>query len=87
MSQRPSVGRIVHALVDPTRNNGSDVAPAVITRVFNDELVNVRILFDAHDIEWKTSVLLLPTKEALEARQPAIDGKPFGAFWPPMVGR
>ena len=33
---KPTVGRIVHVLVDPKQNNGSDVAAAVITRVWSD---------------------------------------------------
>jgi hypothetical protein len=42
----PTVGRIVHVLVDPKANNGSDVAPAIITRVWNDSGVNLRVLRD-----------------------------------------
>lgn len=55
---QPSVGRIVHVPVDPATTNGADVAPAVITRVWNERVVNVRILADARASadEWRTSL-------------------------------
>lgn len=89
--QKPSVGRIVHVIVDPAVNNGTDVAPALITRVWSDEMVNVRVLHDGPAVvpsqqnrqEWVTSVPLAESREALdEGREtPAT----FGAFWPPRV--
>jgi hypothetical protein len=76
----PSKGRIVLALVVPEANNGDDTAPAVITRVWNDRLVNVKVLGDSMNNEWKTSISLFDTEE--EARE-----KSFGhaCFWPPRV--
>lgn len=63
MSQQPapSVGRIVRVPMDPTTNNGADEAPAVITRVWNDTTVNVRILADAAPKaeDWRTSLVLV----------------------------
>jgi hypothetical protein len=97
---KPSVGRIVHVLVDPNVNNGSDVAPAVITRVWSDNCVNLRVLHDGPSIaapagrqDWLTSFTLHDSREALEehraARQAELpEGQtvsPFGAFWPPRV--
>ncbi|MER5601526.1 hypothetical protein [Streptomyces sp. NPDC002265] len=59
--QKPSVGRIVHVPMDPATNNGADAAPAVITRVWNDTTVNVRILADAAPAksDWRTSLVLV----------------------------
>lgn len=62
---QPSIGRIVHVSVDPASNNGSDVAAAIITRVWSKELVNIRILSDsAANPEWKTSVALVANQQA-----------------------
>lgn len=33
MSQTPSLGHVVLVLVNPITNNGSDTAPAMVTRV------------------------------------------------------
>jgi len=72
--QEPSVGRVVHVLVDRAQNNGSDVAPAVLTRCWGNEAspeyhtVNLRLLLDAHpsDREWKTSARLFEDRQAAE---------------------
>lgn len=59
--QKPSLGRIVHVPMSTATNNGSSVAPAVITRVWNDTTVNVRILADAPPggSDWRTSLVLV----------------------------
>lgn len=54
-AQEPTVGRIVHVAMDPKRNNGSDFAPAIITRVWSRTCVNVTIFPDAADPFMKTS--------------------------------
>jgi hypothetical protein len=78
MSQKPSLGRIVHVRVDPTQNNGSDIAPAVITRVWNDNMVNLRVLFDAFTTPfWMTSVRLVDDEPAADVTHVA--------WWPPRV--
>lgn len=93
----PSIGRIVHIIVDPKHNNGSDVAAAQITRAFSDTCVNLRITYDGPVLpeggrqDWRTSVPLYESREALEAAnaQMVMTGgaRPplFGAFWPPRV--
>jgi hypothetical protein len=53
----PTVGRIVLVPMDPAMNNGSDVAPAVITRVWDDGSVNVHVLPDGNVTEWRTSLV------------------------------
>lgn len=101
MSQVASVGRIVHMIVNPTQNNGSTIAPAVITRVWGEPFegadglgrrvtVNLRVLLDQADVPWLTSVELFderPDEEALAAARPHnCRGYSSVAFWPPRGG-
>jgi len=92
--QKPSLGRIVIALVDPAINNGTDEAPAVITHVFSDTIVNVRVLLDGDQTPWKTSISLHPDRAAVDAARskvaedsgtPLADVRMHAAFWPPRV--
>jgi hypothetical protein len=64
---KAAVGRTVHMLMNPAVNNGSDTAPAVITRVWSDTCVNVRVLADSRDVPWYTSVSLHPDRAAADA--------------------
>lgn len=89
----PSVGRIVRAIVPPSQNNGSDVAPAIITRVWsstsvnvdNDtaipvHVVNLRIFYDSPEIGWETSRYLAGSSgdaRAIANAQPGVV-----AYWP-----
>ncbi len=77
---KPSIGRIVIAFVDPLRNNGSDVCPAVITRVWSDTMVNVRTLNDSENLEWKTSITLFENEGQARA-----SGNNHSCFWPARV--
>ncbi len=79
---KPALGRIVHVIVDPSHNNGSDEAAAVITRVWNDQAVNVRVLFDGPAVppehapgrqDWMTSVRLRDSRQALEAEHARVE--------------
>lgn len=94
MSQKPSVGRIVLATVHPTTNNGTDIAPAVITRVWGDGLVNVQIFRDgASGSHPATSIGLYPNRKELDAakarrdtEQPHLADTTFtAAYWPPRT--
>lgn len=85
--QKPSIGRIVVALVPPELNNGSDEAPAVITRVWSEHpaggwVVNLRILCDSDNTVWKTSVRLADERPDVVKRNV---GAPLVAWWPPRV--
>lgn len=86
----PALGRIVHTFVDPARNNGADIAPAVITRVWNEQGVNLRVLLDGPDTLWFTSVVLCDDRDSAEqvkSKRVADNGDhyPAAAFWPPRV--
>ena len=96
---KPTIGRIVHVPVDPRVNNGADTAPAVITRVWSDTCVNLRIFHDgpsvppegSHRQDWVTSWVLHESRDALQAAHIAAWGERAGevplsgAFWPPRV--
>lgn len=76
---KPSLGRIVLTHVDPSQNNGSTTAPAVITRVWSDEMVNLRVFCDAFTMPLsKTSVRLLD-------EEPSAGDARHTAWWPPRV--
>ncbi len=84
--QKPSLGRVVIVKVDPSINNGSDEAPAMITRVWSDTMVNLRVLLDGADgvhgippTPARTSVTLL------ESKPDASDTRSHIAWWPPRV--
>ena len=64
----PTIGRIVIAAMDPSLNNGADVAPAIITSVFfhayadtTQYVVNLRVMRDSEpgSADWLCSVKLL----------------------------
>jgi hypothetical protein len=57
----PSIGRIVHYFPDLTKGtvgggNQVGIIAAVIVNVFNDSVVNLKLLTDGPTDEWKTSV-------------------------------
>jgi hypothetical protein len=73
---KPSLGRIVHVLVDPADNNGADVAPAVVTRVWSDSMVNVKAFLDSDGADLcQTSVDLYDERPAKNVTR--------AAWWPP----
>lgn len=88
----PRVGDTVLVTVHPSTNNGADHAPAVITRVWSDALVNVAVHLDAHNgTDARTSVALYPDRAALDAAKAKRDAEIptaaqytfTAAYWPP----
>ena len=75
--RKPTISQFVQALVHPSKNNGTDVATAVITRVFSpiqagDDAawcVNARLLLDSPDTDWVTSVYVYESEEIARAHQ------------------
>lgn len=56
--QKPSIGRIViyhFSAADTNLNNGLLIAPAIITAVWGDTCVNLKVLADNPHDQWKTS--------------------------------
>jgi hypothetical protein len=75
---KPSIGRVVHLVGVHAMGNGVDVAPAIITRVWSDTLVNVTVFPDCGTPHSATSVKLVD--DETEARSLTN-----AAFWPPRV--
>jgi hypothetical protein len=80
--QTPSLGRIVHVPMDPTMNNGADVAAAVITRVWSPTTVNLRVLADGESLLWRTSSTYADDLDAIDADDPTRLNR---WTWPPRV--
>lgn len=74
---KPSLGRVVLVPADPAVNNGAHVAPAIITRVWNDEVINVRVLLDSDAVQWRTSVGYVDSFDDIETTHHWM--------WPPRV--
>jgi hypothetical protein len=82
---KPSLGRILLVIGTPANGNGADIAPAVVTRVWSDEMVNVTVFPDCGAPVPATSVRIVADEEAARA---VNDGAPYPqtlAFWPPRV--
>ena len=78
--QKPSVGYVVLARVNPLLNNGADYAPALITRVWGPDVINVTVLPDAaYQVMPMTSVKLFATES--EARAGEGTGVIAHAAW------
>lgn len=87
---RPAVGKIVHAIVDPAENNGSDIAPAIITRLWSPLeagadssgegawCVSYRILYDGDQVGWASSAYLFTDEQTARSRTTTTQR----AFWP-----
>lgn len=95
---KPSPCRMVMVFVDPAHNNGEDTAPAVITRAWSDDLVNVRVFYDGPAVpspyrqDWLTSLPLFETRAAAELDHSRryqghdhVPPRPAAAFWPPRI--
>lgn len=83
---KPSVGRIVLATVHSNLNNGAEVAPAIITRVWGEHpdggwTVNLRVLCDSENTLWQTSVRLVESESDI----PSGSWVGAWAYWPPRV--
>ncbi|MFK0155386.1 hypothetical protein ACIQVK_25335 [Streptomyces sp. NPDC090493] len=77
---QPSLGRIVLVGADPATNNGSDTAPAIITRVWNDNVINARVILDSDALQWRTSLTHTDNLDGL-----ADDVRSARWMWPPRV--
>lgn len=88
--QTPSLGRVVLAVGGKACANGSDTAPAVITRVWSPDeerqrwCVNVTVLPDCADPIQAPSSYLYADEES--ARASLSHESMTALFWPPRVG-
>lgn len=75
--QTPTVGRVVHVAVDPEENAGQGYAAGIITRVWQDDMINVSVFLDS------PSGPVQKTSVALHDERPENPG--HDAWWPPRV--
>lgn len=74
---KPSIGRIV--VFTPSgndsecRHNGASEVPAIITRVFSDTVVNLKVITDGSATPWRTSATY------------SEEGTPYSWRWPQRV--
>jgi len=97
--QAPSIGRIVHVLVDPASNNGSEVAAAIVTATYGvhsdgdgetRHTISVRVVTDTFsDLPSLTSIYLYDERPSAEKLAGLAPHNPSGrnaiAFWAPRV--
>lgn len=81
----PTIGRIVHVLGIPAESNGSTVAPAVVTRVWSNDLLNVTVFPDAAAPVPATSVRLFDNENDARAASTEREYPQTVAFWPPRA--
>ena len=81
--QMPTVGRIVLVGCDPAYNNGSKIAPAVITRAWNVNCINARVLPDsAGPSEQRFSITRVDTVDEIEGDDL---NRMYRWTWPPRT--
>lgn len=79
--QKPSIGRIVLVDANPAMNNGANIAAAVITRVWSDTVINVRVLLDSENSPlWRTSLTHADDLDSLDD-----DTRTSRWMWPPRI--
>lgn len=86
---KPSIGRIVTAVGFKARSNGTDEAPAMITRVWGQRedgvwTVNATLFPDNKDPQLITSVLLYPSPDAARETY-AANEQTTALHWPERV--
>jgi hypothetical protein len=85
MTQTPAIGRIVHLIGPYANSNGSDVAPAIITRVWSDTMINVTAFPDCAAPQTVTSVKLVEDEATASDINAQAEYPQSVAFWPPRV--
>lgn len=83
---KASLGRIVLVTGQYVTANGTDTAPAIVTRVWGDDLVNVSALPDiAGEVRRCTSIQIHPDEESARAWIAEDPNRSIAAYWPPRV--
>jgi hypothetical protein len=85
MTQTPAIGRIVHLIGPYANSNGTDVAPAIITRVWSDTMINVTAFPDCGGTTSASSVKFVADEAAARAINEGSEYPQSVAFWPPRV--
>lgn len=82
---KPSIGRIVHVTGPAASANGVDIAPAIITRVWSDTMLNVTVFPDAATPRPATSVKLVEDEATASDINAQAEHPQNLAYWPPRV--
>jgi hypothetical protein len=84
---KPSICRFVVLRGPRARGNGAQECPAVITRVWSDDMVNVTAFVDCGSPQAVTSVPLFATEKAAQAYLDAQQHPEHVnvAYWPAKV--
>jgi hypothetical protein len=80
LTMKASLGRIVLVCGESVKYNGADVAPAIVTRVWSDDMVNLTVFPDAETGLRATSVHIYADEQSARA-----SGNHVAAYWPPRM--
>lgn len=83
--QKPSPGRMVLLIGGVARSNGTDTAPATVTRVWSDTCVNLAVFPDCAAPAVATSITLFGDEQAARDWLAAEEYRSTAAYWPPRV--
>jgi hypothetical protein len=96
-----TVGRTVHYRMTPSdcehigppanaEHNPGQLVPAIVVRVWEHEpdMCNLRVLFDGHEVAWKTSIRRgdEPGQWAWPERAPEVGTDTTGGLLPGQIG-
>lgn len=70
---KPFLGQPVIVPLNPDTNGGAEEAYAIVSRVWSDDNVSVRVFGDRNDVEWRTGLTLLAQcPEKIEDRTQSV---------------
>jgi hypothetical protein len=78
----PTIGRIMHVIGVPATGNGTDIAPAIVTRVWSEDTVNVTVFPDAAAPVPATSVRIVADEATARGINAEAEYPQTLAFWP-----
>ncbi len=83
---KASLGRIVLVTGKPVEANGTATVPAIVTRVWSDDLVNVTAFRDiAGEPQRLTSIKIHQDEDSARAWVAEDPNRSVAAYWPPRV--
>jgi hypothetical protein len=85
LTMTTTIGRIVHVIGTPANGNGADVAPALVTRVWADDMINCTVFPDCGPPVPATSVRIVGSEQEARDINANTEYPQTLAFWPPRV--
>lgn len=83
--QKASQGRMVLLIGGVARSNGTDTAPAIVTRAWSDTMVNLIVYPDCAQPAVAPSITLFEDEQAARDWIAADEYRSTAAYWPPRV--